>query len=87
VNLRELQTIVSGGESEKVEFKRSTGQRTDACKAVCALANGVGGFVFFGITDKGEIIGQQVSAHTRKKSPMNCVASSRQCCPTSKRLT
>ncbi len=64
MNLEELQTIASGGESEKVEFKRSTGQRTDACKAVCALANGVGGFVFFGITDKGDIIGQQVSTHT-----------------------
>ncbi len=64
MNLKELKSIAAGGESEKVEFKRSTGQRTDASKAVCALANGLGGFVLFGVTDKGEIAGQQVSTHT-----------------------
>lgn len=64
MNLKDLKAIVAGGESEKVEFKRSTGQRTDASKAVCALANGLGGFVLFGVTDKGEIAGQQVSTHT-----------------------
>jgi ATP-dependent DNA helicase RecG len=41
-----------------MEFKQSTGQRTDAAKAVCALANGLGGFVLFGVRDKGEIVGQ-----------------------------
>lgn len=50
MNLKELKGIVVRGESEKVEFKRSTGQRTDACKAVCAMANGLGGFVLFGVT-------------------------------------
>ena len=43
----ELNAIVAGGESEHVEFKKSTGQRTDAAKAVCAMLNdrdyGIGG--------------------------------------------
>jgi hypothetical protein len=34
MHLRELRDIVSGGESERVEFKCSTGQRTEAAKAV-----------------------------------------------------
>ena len=42
MNLRELKAIVAKGESERTEFKRSTGQRTEASKTVCALANGLG---------------------------------------------
>jgi ATP-dependent DNA helicase RecG len=57
MNLKELKVIVGKGESDRVEFKRSTGQRTEAAKTVCALANGLGGFVVFGVTDKGEIVG------------------------------
>jgi ATP-dependent DNA helicase RecG len=64
VNLKELKTIVAKGESDRVEFKRSTGQRTEAAKSVCALANGLGGFVLFGVGDKGEIVGQQVATST-----------------------
>lgn len=64
MNTRELQELVSDGESERLEFKRSTGQRTEAAKAVCAMLNGLGGFVLFGITDKGELVGQGVVAKT-----------------------
>src|SRR6266540_2896544 len=64
MNLAELQALVAGGESEQVEFKRSSGQRSDAARTVCALLNGLGGFVLFGVSDRGEILGQQVSAHT-----------------------
>lgn len=60
----ELQAIVARGESDEVEFKRSTGQRTDAAKTVCALLNGRGGFVIFGVREGGHIEGQQVSART-----------------------
>jgi ATP-dependent DNA helicase RecG len=64
MNFEELKDIIARGEGEQVEFKRSTGQRTSAAKAVCAMFNGIGGFVVFGITDKGSIIGQQVTSRT-----------------------
>lgn len=64
MNLLELKEMVAGGESEQVEFKRSTGQRSEAIKTVCAMLNGEGGYVLFGITDSGEIAGQQVSNRT-----------------------
>ena len=64
MNLRELSELAIDGESERLEFKRSTGQRTEAAKTVCAMLNGLGGFVVFGVTDKGDLIGQQVSAKT-----------------------
>jgi ATP-dependent DNA helicase RecG len=60
----ELAAIVRSGESDKVEFKKTTGQRSDGAKTVCAMLNGQGGFVLFGVTDAGEVSGQQVSAAT-----------------------
>lgn len=64
MNIRELEAIVAGGEESQVEFKRSTGQRSDAAKTVCGMLNGAGGFVVFGVTDAGEIRGQEVTART-----------------------
>lgn len=62
MNLEELKAFVVKGESDQLEFKRSTGQRTSATKTVCAMLNGLGGFVLFGVTDRGDLVGQQVSA-------------------------
>src|ERR1700730_17961107 len=62
--LEELQKLVAAGESENLEFKKTSGQRTEAAKTVCALLNGLGGFVIFGVEDKGEIAGQHVTAKT-----------------------
>ncbi len=61
MNIRQL---VLQGESAHVELKRSTGQRTEAAKTACAMLNGDGGVIIFGVTDKGEICGQQVSSKT-----------------------
>jgi len=64
MNFHELKELISNGESERLEFKRSTGQRTEAAKTVCAMLNGLGGFVLFGVTNTAEIIGQQVGDKT-----------------------
>jgi len=55
VNLEELRKLVERGENEQVEFKKSTGQRTSAAKTVCAMLNGLGGFVIFGVTDTAQV--------------------------------
>ena len=64
MTLPEIMDLISMGESESLEVKRSTGQRTDAMKAVCGMLNGSGGHVLFGVTDKGNPVGQQVSTRT-----------------------
>ena len=64
MNISELKLLVSQGESDHLEFKQSTGQRREAAKTVCAMLNGLGGFVLFGVTDKGEIVGQMASTKT-----------------------
>lgn len=60
----EIQHIVEGGESETVEFKKTTGQRRRAAETVCGMLNAQGGFVLFGVTPSGEIRGQEVSDDT-----------------------
>jgi ATP-dependent DNA helicase RecG len=64
MNLHELKRLVAKGESDRVEFKKSTGQRAEAAKTVCAMLNGLGGFVVFGVGDKGELIGQDIGQRT-----------------------
>lgn len=64
MNHQELTELVSAGESERIEFKKTTGQRSEAMRTVCAMLNGLGGFVLFGVTDKGKVIGQPVVTHT-----------------------
>jgi len=60
----DLLKLIKNGESERIEFKRSTGRRTDAAKAICAMLNGEGGYVFFGVSDKGQLMGQEVTDTT-----------------------
>ena len=64
MNQEELQSAVVAGESETIEFKASTGQRTEAMKTLCAMANSRGGMVLFGVAPDGALRGQQVAAGT-----------------------
>lgn len=64
MNPDELHSLARNGESERVEFKRSTGQRTEAVKTACAMLNGSGGFVLFGVSPRGEVVGQEVATKT-----------------------
>jgi len=64
MDLTELQRLVAGGESETLEFKQSTGQRSEAMHDLCAMLNHRGGRVLFGVAPHGQIVGQQVSERT-----------------------
>lgn len=67
MDLQELSALCAGGESDQLEFKRSTGERREAVRTVCAMLNGLGGFVLFGIGDRGELVGQDVSVRTTEE--------------------
>ena len=64
MELPELQQLVAAGESERLEFKKSTGELKAGMTTLCALLNGVGGRVVFGVTPSGRIVGQQVTEST-----------------------
>ena len=59
-----IRTLVASGESETLELKRSTGERREAAKSVCAMLNNRGGRVIIGVQPDGTIIGQQIGENT-----------------------
>ena len=62
-----MQALVSGGESETVELKKSTAHLYRAAEILCGMLNGAGGVVLSGVTDGDEIIGQQVADNTLRE--------------------
>lgn len=59
-----LKLLVSGGESETVEFKKSTAQLRRAAETLCGMLNGSSGRVLIGVTPEGRILGQAISDKT-----------------------
>lgn len=64
MKLASLQALIAAGESLTLELKKSTAEKDRACRSLCALANGQGGQVVFGVTPAGKVVGQKVTDRT-----------------------
>ena len=64
MSLQQVQSWASAGESETLEFKRSTGELRAAMHALVAMLNHRGGRVLFGVEADRRVVGQQVSDRT-----------------------
>ena len=64
MTVADIESWVRGGESETLEFKRTTGERREAARTICAMLNHRGGRVIFGVEPDGRLIGQMVSDRT-----------------------
>ena len=60
----QVTALVAKGESETLEFKRTTGTRREAARSLCAMLNQRGGHVLFGVTPEAQVLGQQVGERT-----------------------
>ena len=67
MNIEQLKQLISKGESDRLEFKKSTTQNKAAFETLCAFLNGVGGTILIGVTDNGQMVGQQVSDQTKQE--------------------
>ena len=67
MNIEQLKSIIKQGESHTLEFKKSTTQLKAAFETLCGFLNEHGGTVLIGVSDKGEIVGQNVTDNTRKE--------------------
>ena len=63
---KELQQLILQGESETLEFKKSSSLLREGIETLCAFANKRGGQLIFGIKDNGIISGQHVTDDTLK---------------------
>lgn len=66
-HLQDLHKLVCKGEGPTLEFKRSTGELKEGMQTLCALLNGSGGTVLFGVWPDGAIRGQEVSDKTLRE--------------------
>lgn len=64
ITMEQIRQWAASSESETLEFKRTTSERREAVRTLCAMLNHRGGRVLFGISPDGQITGQQVSDHT-----------------------
>ena len=64
MGFEQIASLAASGESERLEFKETTGTRREAAMTVCAFLNQGGGQVLFGVTPGGVVAGQQVSERT-----------------------
>ncbi len=64
MELTDVAGMVAGGESETLEFKKSTAQLPRAAETLCAFLNAGGGTVLIGVTPEGALTGQQVADST-----------------------
>lgn len=56
-----LQSLVAQGESEQLEFKRSTAELRRVGETLCAFLNGGGGRVLVGVAPDGRLVGREVA--------------------------
>ncbi len=63
----QLAELVALGESDTLEFKKTTAEKEAAMKTLCGLLNGNGGRVLIGVTEAGKIQGQTISDVTLRE--------------------
>ena len=68
----QIGVLATEGESETLEFKKTTGERREAAKTMCAMVNTRGGRIVFGITKDLAYSGQLLDNYGL--FPANCVS-------------
>jgi len=63
----EIRTLISQGEGQRLELKRSLAELETGVRAAAAMANTDGGHILFGVRDDGTILGVQIGAQTRER--------------------
>jgi len=67
MNADDILRLISQGEGQQLEFKRSLAELDAATRTVAAFANTDGGTLLFGVRDSGEIVGVEIGQTTRER--------------------
>ena len=60
MDINEIKKLIAKDESNVLELKRTTSELVKGMQSLCAFLNSEGGWLFFGITPKLELLGQNV---------------------------
>ena len=67
LTIKDIMEIAAKDESRVLELKQSTGELYKAMTSACAFLNTDGGWLFFGVTPKLQVVGQNVTDPTRQE--------------------
>lgn len=67
LTIKDIIAIAAKDESRVLELKQSTGELYKAMTSACAFLNTDGGWLFFGVTPKLQVVGQNVTDSTRQE--------------------
>src|SRR3990167_3345333 len=67
MDINQIKMLATQGESQQLEYKKSTANLKDILQTICAFLNGDGGTVLIGVEDNGNLVGQEVSDKTRRE--------------------
>ena len=67
MTIEEIKTIIAKDENRVLELKKTTGELVKGMQTLCAFLNSDGGWLFFGITPKLEVLGQNVTDSTQRE--------------------
>lgn len=67
MDLDQIKVLAIQGESQQLEYKKSTANLKDILQTICAFLNGDGGSVLIGVEDNGNLVGQDVSDKTKRE--------------------
>ena len=62
--MNDLLKLISGEESERLEFKESLRLKEEICQAVSAFSNAKGGLILIGVSNDGKVIGVDIGRNT-----------------------
>ena len=67
MTITDIKKLIANDESRVLELKKSTSELVKGMQTLCAFLNSDGGWLFFGITPKLEILGQNVTDNTQRE--------------------
>ena len=67
MSIDEIKELIERGENHVLELKKTTSELDKGMQSLCAFLNSDGGWLFFGITPKLEILGQNVTDNTQQE--------------------
>ena len=67
MNIDDIKAIIEKDENRVLELKKTTGELIKGMQTLCAFLNSDGGWLFFGITPKLEVLGQNVTDSTQSE--------------------
>lgn len=67
MEIAQVKLLAGQGESQRLEYKKSTANLKDILQTICAFLNGDGGVILIGVEDNGHIVGQEVSDKTKRE--------------------